>query len=166
MLKLMKFFGKSLSDESFWEKFDLTNSEIKEVQNEFNGKGLINSSIVRFISLVLIGLQIYMFGTTSFFIILPISILFFIISIITNTRILYVITEWDYRLTLIIISYLLISLIFELSYWIFLLGISITTILENNYYLIIIKKKLLRIQQRISKQKLRNEISKNDENRL
>ena len=166
MLKLMKIFGKSLSDESFWEKFDLTNSEIKEVQNEFNGKGLINSSIVRFISLVLIGLQIYMFGTTSFFIILPISILFFIISIITNTRILYVITEWDYRLTLIIISYLLISLIFELSYWIFLLGISITTILENNYYLIIIKKKLLRIQQRISKQKLRNEISKNDENRL
>lgn len=166
MLKLMKIFGKSLSDESFWEKFDLTNSEIKEVQNGFNDKGLINSSIVRFISLVLIGLQIYMFGTTSFFIILPISILFFIISIITNTRILYVITEWDYRLTLIIISYLLISLIFELSYWIFLLGISITTILENNYYLIIIKKKLLRIQQRMSKQRLRNELSKNDENRL
>ena len=166
MLKLMKIFGKSLSDESFWEKFDLTNSEIKEVQDEFNGKGLINSSIVRFISLVLIGLQIYMFGTTSFFIILPISILFFIISIITNTRILYVITEWDYRLTLIIISYLLISLIFELSYWIFLLGISITTIMENNYYLIIIKKKLLRIQQRMSKQRLRNELSSNDENRL
>ena len=144
----------------------MTNSEIKEVQDEFNGKGLINSSIVRFISLVLIGLQIYMFGTTSFFIILPISILFFIISIITNTRILYVITEWDYRLTLIIISYLLISLIFELSYWIFLLGISITTIMENNYYLIIIKKKLLRIQQRMSKQRLRNELSSNDENRL
>ena len=34
MLKLMKIFGKSLSDESFWEKFDLTNSEIKEVQND------------------------------------------------------------------------------------------------------------------------------------
>jgi len=166
MLKFMKYLRKSLNDENFWEKFDLTNSEIKEVRDEFNLKSLINSIIVRLITLIIVGLQIYMFGLMSFFIILPISILFFIISIITNTRILDVITDWDYRSTLIIISYVIISSTLELSYWIFLLGISITTILENNYYLSRIKKKLKRVQQRISKQRLRNELSSNDENRL